>query len=154
MSEDGDKPVTPAGRFSLVADLAREGKITADQARLLLEMPTLSPEQLQRVLNLMLHPVTFVRDEPTTRTTEQLFAIVAEVAAKHALATRTKVRVDLCYEADRTPSFARVRFGDKQDAYLDIDVAPSGAALNLDAYRQLVEADIERFRWRNRRPAA
>lgn len=86
--------------------------------------------------------------------TAPLFALVAEVAARHALAERTKVRVDLCYSAERRPSHARIVFGDKQDRHIDIDIAPSSGAVNLDAYRQLVEGEIERFRWRNRRPAA
>jgi len=53
----------PAKRFQVVADLAREGKITAEQARQLLEMPALDADQLQRALELMLHPVTVVRGD-------------------------------------------------------------------------------------------
>lgn len=88
---------------------------------------------------------------------ERLFAIAAEVAARHALAARTIVRVYLHYEADLSPSFAsarvRVLFGDQLERNLDIKI-PAGAAPDLDAFRQLVDAEIERFRWRNRRPAA
>lgn len=86
--------------------------------------------------------------------TARLFALVAEVAARHALAARTQIRVHLCYH-DGKPSCARATFGDQQ-GHIEIDIAPEPATarIDLDAYRQLVEAEIERFRWRNRRPAA
>lgn len=84
---------------------------------------------------------------------ERLFAIVAEVAARHALAARTQIRLHLCHSPDRAPSHARVVFGD-QPGHVELDIAPAGGTPDLDTYRQLVEAEIERFRWRNRRPAA
>lgn len=53
--------ITPAARFQVVADLAREGKITTEQARTLLEMPGMDAKQIHRAVHLMLHPVTLVR---------------------------------------------------------------------------------------------
>lgn len=55
-----DVPEAIAGRLSLVADLAREGKITTEQARQLLEMPGMDTQQIHRAVHMMLHPMTVV----------------------------------------------------------------------------------------------
>mgnify|MGYP006951284513 CR=1 FL=1 len=82
---------------------------------------------------------------PDSALADRRFAIVAGVAAQVALAASTKVRVDLCYSADRKPSHARVTFGDVGGRSLQIDIT-SGAASDLGAYGHLVTAEIARFR--------
>lgn len=61
-ANDIEIAATPAGRISLIFDLAREGKITADQARQLLEVPAVDAEQLRRAMELLLNPAVLVEE--------------------------------------------------------------------------------------------